>query len=324
MENIKDRDLSIDGTLFGMGKSAGNTCTELVAMYMNERFGKHYDINQIQEAIDVDITKEFARKQWGYRPMFYISALNECHPSYVSQLLDKKTLSVKQVNEILEKLPVKDDKNLLYDRDLCEKLYQEYQNNEIDDEKTIEELKSVFLNKEILLMGPGKSIAQEKTKIDAFIEEKKPAVISVNFLHNGFKIDYVFMGNAKRYSQFFSRIYAENHHVKIICTSNIAETKEHIDYRVNFASIVCREHEAIYDNPLVLLLNLFVRLGVERVMLAGFDGYGGDVADNYYSEYAPLLYDTSNVDKRNVAIHEFLKSLSGKISVSSLTSTRYL
>ena len=129
MENIKDRDISIDATLFGMGKSAGNACTELVAMYMNERFGKHYDINQIQEAIDIDITKEFAKKEWGYRPLFYISALNECHPNYVTQLLEKKTLSVKQINEILSKLPKENDKNLLYDKEYCERLYQDFQNN---------------------------------------------------------------------------------------------------------------------------------------------------------------------------------------------------
>lgn len=324
MEYIKNRDLSIDGTLFGMGKSAGNACTELVAMYMNERFGKHYDINQIQEAIDVDITKEFEKKQWGYRPMFYISALNECHPNYVTQLLDKKTLSVKQINEILSKLPKENNKNLLYDEELCEKLYQEYQNMEVDDKYALLELKHALLNKNILLIGPGKSIVENKSKIYQFISEKEPVSISVNFLHGDFKIDYVFMGNAKRYSQFFSRIYAQNAEVKLICTSNIAEAKEHIDYKVNFASIAYKENEAIYDNPLVLLLNLLISIGVKEVSLAGFDGYDGEVAANYYREYAPLLYDTSQVSERNEAIKEFLKSISSKINVNFLTDSRYV
>jgi len=63
MNGIEDRDISIDGTLFGMGKSAGNACTELLAMYMNECKNKHYDINQIQEAIDVDIQKQLEEFQ---------------------------------------------------------------------------------------------------------------------------------------------------------------------------------------------------------------------------------------------------------------------
>ena len=323
MENVKNRDLSIDGTLFGMGKSAGNACTELIAMYMNERFGKHYDINQLQEAIDVDITKEFAKKEWGYRPMFYISALNECHPNYVTQLLDKKTLSVKQINEILSKLPKENDKNLLYDKALGEKLYQEYQNVEVDDKNDISKLKESFSGKSILLIGPGKSIVEKKSTIDSFISEKEPVTISVNFLHGEFKIDYVFMGNAKRYSQFFSRIYAQNADVKLICTSNIAEAKEHIDYKVSFASLAYKENDAIYDNPLVLLLNLLIHLGVKEVYLAGFDGYEGIVASNYYNEYAPLLYDTSKVSERNEAIKEFIKSISQKIKVNFLTDSRY-
>ena len=292
-------------------------------MYMNERFGKQYDINQIQEAIDVDITKEFAKKEWGYRPMFYISALNECHPNYVSQLLDKKTLSVKQINEILSKLPRENDQNLLYDKALGEKLYQEYQNVEVDDKDDIESLKKELSGKSILLIGPGKSIINNKSKIETFIKENSPVAISVNFLHGDFKINYVFMGNAKRYSQFFSRIYAENSDVKLICTSNISEANEKIDYKVNFASLAYKENEAIYDNPLVLLLNLLIQLNVKKVSLAGFDGYDGEIATNYYADYAPLLYDTSGVDTRNEAIKNFLQTVVSKIEVSFLTKSRY-
>ena len=324
MENVKERDLSIDGTLFGMGKSAGNACTELVAMYMNDRFGKHYDINQIQEAIDIDITKEFAKKEWGYRPMFYISALNECHPNYVTQLLEKKTLSVKQINEILAKLPKENDKNLLYDKELCEKLYQELQNNEIDDSLVLDKLKKELNGKKILLLGPGKTIKESKKEIDSFIISNKPKIFSVNFLNKDFATDYVFMGNAKRYSQFFSRIYSENPNVKIICTSNITEAKERIDYSVNYATLVNKSSPTIYDNPLVLLLNLLIRIGISEVFIAGFDGYEENIENCYYKEYVPLLYDTSTVPYRNKAIKDYLTGVADKIAVKTLTKTKYL
>lgn len=323
MENIKDRDLSIDGTLFGMGKSAGNACTELIAMYMNERFGKQYDINQIQEAIDIDITKEFAKKEWGYRPLFYVSALNECHPNYVTYLMEKKTLSIKQINEILSEIPTENDKNLLFDKELCEKLYQEFQNKQIDDSETVASLKKELENKDILLIGPGKTIKELKTRVDEYILKKKPVVISVNFLTEDYPIDYVFMGNSKRYSQFFSKIYAGLRKVQLICTSNITEAKEKVDYVVNFASLR-EQNEAIYDNPLVLVCNLAKNLGVKSISLAGFDGYSDNIADCYYSEYTKLLYDKSNISKRNEALKEFITSIKEKVCIRTITPSKYL
>ena len=322
MENMMDRDILIDGTLFGMGKSAGNACTELVAMYMNERFGKQYDINQIQEAIDIDITKEFAKKEWGYRPMFYISALNECHPNYVTQLLEKKTLSVKQINEILSKLPKENDKNLLYDKNLCEKLYQDFQNTEVNDKDTIEALQSELSEKNVLLIGPGSSIKENESSIASYISEEKPVVFSVNFLNDEFPVDYVFMGNSKRYSQFFSRIYAENENVKLICSSNVTEAKEKVDYVVNFANLKSSV-DCIYDNPLVLLVNLLIQLGVKSIKLAGFDGYSDNVDDCYYADYVKLLYDKSNVSSRNEALKKFISSVKQKVEISTLTPSKY-
>lgn len=323
INRIKDRNLIIDGTLFGMGKSAGNACTELIAMYMNECCGKNYDINQIQEAIDIDITKEFAKKEWGYRPLFYISALHDCHPNYVTQLLGKKTLSVKQINEILEKIPAENDKKLLYDKDLCEKLYNEYQDKQVNDNSVIESLRNELGGKEILLVGPGKSIVEGKQKICKYISENRPVVFNVSFMNEDFNPDFVFMSNAKRYSQFFDSISRSNSKVKMLCTSNITETKERIDYTVNFASLVTKD-EIIRDNPLILLLNLFIKLGVKNVKLAGFDGYEKDAEKNYYSEYIPLLYNIKDGCVRNDAIKNFISSIADKIHVESLTPTRYI
>ena len=52
-----DRAILVDGTLFGMGKSAGNAPLELVAKYLNEEFGRHYDINAMMEAIDESVNQ---------------------------------------------------------------------------------------------------------------------------------------------------------------------------------------------------------------------------------------------------------------------------
>jgi 4-hydroxy 2-oxovalerate aldolase len=148
-------------------------------------------------------------------------------------------------------------------------------------------------------------------------------VISINFLDDHYRINYVFMSNAKRYSQFFSKIYESVADVRLICTSNITETREKIDYIVNFATLVADE-DVIRDNPLILFLHLLQKIGQKEVALAGFDGYVENIEDDYYKEYIPFLYDTNGVTKRNAAITEELKLMASSMEISSITPSIYL
>ena len=143
----------------------------------------------------------------------------------------------------------------------------------------------------------------------------------MNFLCADFPIDYVFMGNSKRYSQFFSRIYSGGK-AKLICTSNITEAKEKVDYVVNFANLKS-DVDAIYDNPLVLLTNLAAKVGVGSITLAGFDGYSDDVNSCYYSDYVKLLYDKSGISFRNGALKEFIASAAKRVPIKTITPSKY-
>ncbi len=73
-------------------------------MHLNDCFGKDYHISQILEAIDANIMDFYKPATWGYNMFFFIAALNNCHPNYVSDLMNKRTLSVKAINQILGKL----------------------------------------------------------------------------------------------------------------------------------------------------------------------------------------------------------------------------
>jgi 4-hydroxy 2-oxovalerate aldolase len=316
-----DRTIAVDASLYGMGKSAGNVCTELLAMYMNEFGGRTFNINQIQEAIDVDILKEFDRQPWGYNFEYYVAALNDCHPSYVQYLLDRKTLSVKSINEILSSIP--GEKKLSFDKAFIENVYSAYQDHYCNDEPTVDTLKKLFLNKKILLLGPGKTLQDEREAIINFIHEHNPVVISVNFLNEIFPIHFVFMGNAKRYSQFFHRIYNRNSFAKTICTSNITGAGEKIDYMVNYSGLLARE-DVIRDNPLIMLLHLLGKMEMPEVWLAGFDGYVADNTVNYYGEYTRFLYCQDDVVLRNEAIKNELQEMSISMTIKSLTATKYL
>lgn len=316
-----ERDLIIDCSLYGMGKGAGNANTELVAMYLNENFGKKYDINQLLEAIDVDVLKELDKGKWGYSLPYYISALNDCHPDYVKHLLGKKTLAVKSVNEIISAIPPKD--KLTFNLLLVEKLYVDYQNIEYSDDTEYVRLAEDLQGRKILLLGPGISILTDYDKIAKYISNNNPVVISINFIIDEYPIDFVFMGNSKRYSQFFHKIYGNRTEMKVICTSNITESTKQIDYLFNFTSLV-NTPDSIRDNPLLMLLKILQRCNKSEVVLAGFDGYTEKNDKNYYGDYIPLLYCQDDVLKRNQAITDALGVLSSRMRISSLTKTIYL
>jgi ABC-type Fe3+-hydroxamate transport system substrate-binding protein len=51
-----------------------------------------------------EILEIFRKIPWGYAFKFFLSASNDCHPNYVTFLMDKKKLSVKSISEILDQI----------------------------------------------------------------------------------------------------------------------------------------------------------------------------------------------------------------------------
>jgi 4-hydroxy 2-oxovalerate aldolase len=321
MGMTSDRELLIDGSLYGMGKGAGNANTELLALYLNENFGNNYDIDQLLEAIDVDISKEYSKKYWGYSLMHYIAASNDCHPDYVNSLINKKTLSVKSINEILSKLDVQ--KKLSFNKELIESMYIQYHTGTIDDNDAYKKLGDELKGKKILVLAPGKTIESHRLEIDSFIKENNPVIISINFLSEVFRSDFVFMGNAKRYSQFFNEIYKNGSKIKTICTSNVEEANKKIDYTLNIKSLI-NEDTLIRDNPMLMLLNALIKMDIKEVSIAGFDGYSKNNESNYFREYIQFLYCNDDVVLRNDAVKKALAGMKGLIALNYLTPSNYL
>lgn len=263
------RHLLVDGTLYGMGKSAGNAPIELIIMHLNQLFPKRYDVNHVLEAIDSNIKPFYSPATWGYNLFFYIAASNNCHPNYVSFLLSKNTLSIKSVNEILGSLSK--EKALLYDQDYIEELYVEYQANKVNDEEDVSRLKEELGGRDILLLGPGSSVEKEKKKILRYIAEKSPIVITINCVLDDINQDYVYLCNSKRYIQLTSRLSRKDY--RIIATSNLTKTgKNDFDYILNYESLL-EKAPIVVDSAILMLLKVLERIGCRSVALAGLDGY---------------------------------------------------
>ena len=78
------RDLAVDGSLMGMGRIPGNLPIELIADYMNEYFGGHYNIDDLMDAIQDHIAPIKGNCAWGYTPAYFLSAKFNLHPFIVT------------------------------------------------------------------------------------------------------------------------------------------------------------------------------------------------------------------------------------------------
>lgn len=315
-----DRTILVDATLYGMGKSAGNTPIELISNYMNENFGKNYDINQMLEAIEINIMDIYNKIPWGYNLFYYISAATKCHPSYVSYLINKHTLSIKSINEILKNID--EEKKLLYSKEHIETLYLEYQNNDCDDSKSLVDLAGALKDKSVLLIGPGKSISLEKDKIDDYISQNNPTVISINYIPNSITMDYLFLTNSKRYAQMATKLAEASYKdLKTIATSNVTKTSGCFNYVLNYSTLIDPTTD-IPDNSLIMLLKTLEKVGVKHITMAGFDGYS-DSEMNYFNTNMEYSFVKEKAQYLNNYVNDFLRDYTRNNSIEFITHSKY-
>lgn len=314
------RPVMVDGTLYGMGKSAGNAPLELLAMHMNERYEKHYDISQLLEAIDGNIMRIYQEHYWGYSLFFYLAASNNCHPSYVKFLMDKHTLSMRSINEILSQL--QGEKKLLYEKEYIEKLYYGYQQKECDDEEDRRKLKEALAGKELLLVGPGKNIQAQAERVEAYIAQKRPVVISVNFIPGSLQADYVFLSNPRRYIRLNNDLKEyKNRKTKVIATSNVTRTEGTFDYTLNNSALLDETAETV-DNSFIMLLKALHQIGVSRAACAGFDGYSEN-EDNYFNPNMEYWFAKRKAGEFNAYVRQSLAGMQEELSVTFITDSHY-
>lgn len=312
------RDILADGTLYGMGKSAGNAPLELLMMYRNEYQGASYDVSQALEAID-DVIMDIYRKQyWGYSLFYFIAAEAGCHPNYVRYFQDKNTLSASQIREIVHSL--KNEKKLLFDAEYAREVYLDYQKVSCDDEQAVKRLRENFTGRKILVVGPGRNFIRQQKRVLKYIEKEQPIIIAVNFVPEKIKADYIFLTNSRRYTEMMSR--AESDNIKVIATSNVTKTKGSFDYVVRYESLIDTETE-ITDNSLVMLLKLLLHCGVEKVSLAGFDGYSKRT-DNYFDTSREYGFVKEKAEYLNDYVSKFIGSIAGSLHVDFVTESRYI
>lgn len=312
MKVCNNRELIIDSTVFGMGRGAGNLCTELITQYINDNYDGHYDIVPILKIIDEQINPIFAKTPWGYSVPYYLAATNHCHPNYAKYLVDRQTVPVEIINELLQAIPK--NKKAIYDSNLIKQLYLDNFSAYIDDSAVVNNLQKSLCGKDILIIAPGKSLSTEQDKICEFIANKKPYILSINFIPKDYDVDTAFISNMKRFSSLVSC------NKPILVTSNIEDIPNNAMV-LNYSSYL--NNSKMYDNATLMCLKLLISIGVKSVYVAGLDGFCANPAQNYVSNEMINNTKESKFNELNKIMSEELRKLNKKIRLDFITKTQY-
>lgn len=307
-----ERKCVIDASMMGMGRVPGNLCMELIMDYMNRTQGSTYDVNPVLDGIDDHIAQLKQIEAWGYHTAYALSAKYNLHRNYAEFLLGKGRLRAKQINQILA--GIEEHKKTAYDEKYIEALYEGFQNHEVDDGELVKRLKSEWKNRTILVLAPGSSIVEEKKRIDEFISEEDPVIISANFIPESYQQDYAFFSNAMRYSAIEDKCEADN----LLVTSNLMEMST-VKNVLNYSDL-CFDDRGKSDNCVIMLLRLISKLGIDHAYVAGFDGYRQE-GSNYISSYMANQH-TKGMEE-NIRNTGYVADIRKKLDLVFLTHSIY-
>ncbi len=307
------RDLIIDTSIYGMGRGAGNLNTELFIDHLNSEYDSGYDLKPLLSIMDQIINKFYQKNPWGYSLPNYLSATHNAHPNYAIYLADKNTLTIEMMDTIFACMSP--DKKVEFDKKYAEQIYQKCMGVGEVRESNHNDFERKITGKTILLIGPAKSSGEEKDQIVQFAKEKNVVSVSVNFMYPHYNTDFIFISNMRRFREMPIADYS-----KFIITSNIQDADSYlqIDYKK-----LLNNKEVVKDNAGLMAIKLFMSYDINKIVLAGFDGYSYDALENFANSQHAFIGKKAIIDAINEGMAEVLNEYSNVIDIEFLTKPRH-
>lgn len=340
----------IDGTIYGMGRGAGNLPTEAIIAYLEMLNKNKYNVVPILNCINayfIDIQKA---TPWGYQLPYMLSGMFQCHPTYAKTLVEAREYSIEDIRKAMEIIrkrdPVGFSKNILDEiinngligglRDV--KGVEGY----IEDDRQKPEVPYVNQHKgrDFLVLAGGPTLREYKSQIDKFIAKYDPVILGANYLGGLFKPHYHAFNNKIRFSEYAELVAPESNLLvgQYIPQEMIQECLSK-EYELLYYRDVLNADFDIIDGVIqsncrtisVLLLGVAIVMGAKRVFAVGMDGYVGQDSQNghlFYKERITMTDKDMVIERHRWCqrfigqIDEYLSSVGGE-GVHILTPTSY-
>lgn len=271
----------LDSTVFGMGRGAGNTRSELLFGHLAG--GREEATTEELQNIIADYFQPLQTvSNWGPN-LHYVSAARQgIHPTFVQELTAHSSYSYSEQVAAIEALASGDSQKFSVEK-LNEALTWV---QKFDSQKSVWDQSEMFSGSTVLLLGAGQSVSTNLTALESFIHQTRPLTIATNL--GGTVADELIdahiachplrlLGDAKQYATMRAKLIApasllpdtvarEMSDVNRLLNVGLTQTSETVAAEPGLVSLPA---------PQVLAYSLLVCLsgGAQRIYLAGFDGY---------------------------------------------------
>jgi 4-hydroxy 2-oxovalerate aldolase len=266
----------LDCTMLGMGRGAGNVATETLITELNARGIKKYLAQPIYSLATGFFQKYKKRYNWGSSIYYHLAAIKNIHPSYIQELLFDNRYNHDEIIKIILNLSKK--KNIYsYNPNIVKEI------NYTKAKKKINNIdKNWSVDKNILIIGQGKSVDKNRIKISKLIRKKKCLVLSLNV--NKFfplrLVDYCIVSDGKRFSldqHQYKKIKKVILPVNQMFEFMNEDNKNYFNYDMNLKknTFNISQEGCILPNRLAIgyALALCKFGNAKNIYLVGFDGY---------------------------------------------------
>ena len=301
----------LDATVRGMGRGPGNTRTEFLCFELSRQGHDRYRAEALL-GIDPDFAALQQRHGWGTNLLYFISAAEEIHPTYVQMLLADDRYSTTDIVDALRGL-----------RDLeghsfsAERLVQALEGS-VDAAYGTWDATGWLQDRDVVILASGPSAHAHADAIRRYVERERPAVLALNastLLPDALVTAYVachptrLLLDAPRLAALRRPLLAPAASLRALHTET--PTMEVLDYGI----AVERHKFAAEARGCVLPARLVIAYamaaataaGAQRILLAGVDGYpAGDARQD-----------------EMVEVFTAYQAMSGNVPMVAVTPTTY-
>ena len=298
----------LDSTITGIGRGPGNAKTEELVIELSKEKKNKLNLVPLIKIINEKFNPLKNKYLWGTNIFYYLAGRYSIHPSYVQSMLTDVRYKDEDILESISYL--KDQGRKRYNFDDLNELRKFYKG----DPKGQWDPKTIFKNRDVLIIGTGKQVKKHEKALKIFIKKNKPIVLAINTQNLGENnlIDF-------RIACHPTRLFADiPTHLKLKEPliiplsmlpkkfSKLLEGKETLDYGIGISKGLFRSYEnyCMIPNSLVFSYALAMLTGgcSKRIFLAGFDGYNSEDSRNDEINELLLQFRKSYPNSQLIAI----------------------